>query len=602
MIIRVLTTMMYNRVLTTVIFIPLMNNTPLTLTIVNNTPLTLTIPHNTPLIPVLINNRVITIEIQQHPFNTNNTISPSYNNIPYYYLLSNERESVLVEWNNTLIEVESEIRDEEETLVFKREGCYYIQISVEGICVINKDMKRIEDIRVSVKEGNIFKGVIYILSDNVLYLLRIKHNMSSGGDSIRLEGVRDSSRLEGVSNTTMLEGVNDKNRLEGVNDKEGLEGVNDTSVVLESVSDRDINEGVSNNYNTLHPFNNTTYNYHPFNNTTSNYNTFTIINTFKGVNCFSITNNLLVIIKGCYLLIYNLKGYLLLYKGNISDISIVIHNTLGDDGVEGVSNKDMLEGVNISTNEQQGVNYKDNNIKGVNISTNEQQGVNYNDTEIKGVNNISNTLHPVNNLSNNTHLNNNITTPLTILEISSVTNMSRTVILLKHYNGLLSIYEYRNNTLLKLYSFILFTINNTNTVFSICKDIIFIKGNDMLIVKINNLGVFIHKSVQVDSIVCIGSKEEGDMDVLEGVSDIDSGLEGVSDIDSGLEGVSNIDSGLEVVNNTTNKQQGVNHISNNQQGVNHISNNQQGVNHISNKQQGLNHISNKQQGVNNTTT
>ncbi|TBT97649.1 cleavage and polyadenylation specificity factor, partial [Hamiltosporidium tvaerminnensis] len=201
----------------------------------------------------------------------------------------------------------------------------------------------------------------------------------------------------------------------------------------------------------------------------------------------------------------------------------------------------------------------------------------------------------------NTHPNNNITTPLTILEISSVTNMSRTVILLKHYNGLLSIYEYRNNTLLKLYSFILFTINNTNTVFSICKDIIFIKGNDMLIVKINNLGVFIHKSVQVDSIVCIGSKEEGDMDVLEGVSDIDSGLEGVSDIDSGLEGVSDIDSGLEVVNNTTNEQQGVNHISNNQQGVNHISNNQQGVNHISNKQQGLNHISNKQQGVNNTT-
>ncbi|TBT98228.1 hypothetical protein CWI36_2477p0010, partial [Hamiltosporidium magnivora] len=294
----------------------------------------------------------------QHPFNTNNTISPSYNNISYYYLLSNERESVLVEWNNTLIEVESEIRGEEETLVFKREGCYYIQISVEGICVINKDMKRIEDIRVSVKEGNIFKGVIYILSDNVLYLLRIKHNMSSGGDKGCLEGVNDSVRLEGVSNTDVvlegvndkgcLEGVNDSVRLEGVNDKEGLEGVNDTSVVLESVSDRDINEGVSNNYNTLHPFNNTTYNYHPFNNTTSNYNTFTIINTFKGVNCFSITNNLLVIIKGCYLLIYNLKGYLLLYKGNISDISTVIHNTLGDDGVEGVSYSSRLEGVSYS--------------------------------------------------------------------------------------------------------------------------------------------------------------------------------------------------------------------------------------------------------------
>ncbi|TBT98543.1 hypothetical protein CWI39_2386p0010, partial [Hamiltosporidium magnivora] len=504
---------------------------------------------------------------KQHPFNTNNTISPSYNNMSYYYLLSNERESVLVEWNNTLIEVESEIRGEEETLVFKREGCYYIQISVEGICVINKDMKRIEDIRVSVKEGNIFKGVIYILSDNALYLLRIKHNMSSGGDKGCLEGVNDSVRLEGVNDTSVvLESVSDSVRLEGVNDKEGLEGVNDTSVVLESVSDRDINEGVSNNYNTLHPFNNTTYNYHPFNNTTthhpfnnttSNYNTFTIINTFKGVNCFSITNNLLVIIKGCYLLIYNLKGYLLLYKGNISDISTVIHNTLGDDGVEGVSNKDMLEGVSYSSR-LGGVNYKDSNIK----------GASYKDTEIKGVNNISNTLHPVNNISNNTHLNNNITTPLTILEISSVTNMSRTVILLKHYNGLLSIYEYRNNTLLKLYSFILFTINNTNTVFSICKDIIFIKGNDMLIVKINNLGVFIHKSVQVDSIVCIGSKEEGDMDVLEGVSDIDSGLEGVSDIDSGLEGVSNM----------SNKQQGVNNSTNNQQDLNHMSNKQQGVN------------------------
>ncbi|TBT97121.1 hypothetical protein CWI36_3123p0010, partial [Hamiltosporidium magnivora] len=411
-----------------------------------------------------------------------------------------------------------------------------------------------------------------------------------------LEGVNDSVRLEGVSNTDVvlegvndkgcLEGVNDSVRLEGVNDKEGLEGVNDTSVVLESVSDRDINEGVSNNYNTLHPFNNTTYNYHPFNNTTSNYNTFTIINTFKGVNCFSITNNLLVIIKGCYLLIYNLKGYLLLYKGNISDISTVIHNTLGDDGVEGVSNKDMLEGVSYSSR-LEGVNYKDSNYKGASYKDSEIEGVNNISNTLHPVNNLSNTLHPVNNLSNtlhpvnnlsmNTHLNNNITTPLTILEMSSVTNMSRTVILLKHYNGLLSIYEYRNNTLLKLYSFILFTINNTNTVFSICKDIIFIKGNDMLIVKINNLGVFIHKSVQVDSIVCIGSKEEGDMDVLEGVSDIDSVLEGVSDIDSVLEGVSDIDSVLEGVSDIDSGLEGVSDIDSGLEGVSDIDSGLEGV-------------------------
>ncbi|TBT97493.1 hypothetical protein CWI39_2911p0010, partial [Hamiltosporidium magnivora] len=133
-------------------------------------------------------------------------------------------------------------------------------------------------------------------------------------------------------------------------------------------------KGVNNSKHTLHPVNNSTNTLHPVDNSTNNYHPLNIPFIF-----------------------YNRNIPLNPYSKEERVLgSIITYYT----EIEGVSNKDIIEGVSNSIDVYNPVSYNTNTLHPVNNKSNERQGVSNNTNTLHPVSNSTNTLHPVNNKSN----------------------------------------------------------------------------------------------------------------------------------------------------------------------------------------------------------
>ncbi|TBT96515.1 hypothetical protein CWI39_3737p0010, partial [Hamiltosporidium magnivora] len=328
---------------------------------------------------------------------------------------------------------------------------------------------------------------------------------------------------------------------------------------------------INNNTNDYHPVNNNINNYHPVNNT---YNNSLIDSLFVSL------RNTLNTLESYLYIIRELKG---IQSTLIELYSILKNNTLETENINkiievynliGVSDRNMLESVNNSSNMLEGVN-----------NSSKQQGVN-NSSKQQGVNNSTYGYHPVNNNTykqqgvNNTPSFNNPNTLPSIINTLYWCNES-----IKRLKQSMSCYlqECRENSPLLCFVSDIDILRGLSDIYNIIGVIIKVYEIEGVIYNEYEIKGCYYKEERLYFITPIKLRYNGS---VEGVRD-SGALEGVKELKCGIE--------LEGVNNTTNEQQGVNNLSDIQQGVNHVSNIQQGVSNSTNNQQGVNHISNKQQ-------
>ncbi|KAK1351193.1 hypothetical protein LUQ84_000462 [Hamiltosporidium tvaerminnensis] len=567
-------------------------NTPLTTHCIDNTPLPLTLPlYDVPFPHIL-------------DLLSNNT---SYINTPLWF-------------NNTLIE--EEIKGY--SFPYKVKGFNYNNIG-------NIPLLTVE----------LYKILYYIpIGVNDIEKLDILIN-NRGSDNDMLGSDMLDSGLEGVNNKNMIEGVsnNTSNYHPFSNGTSKQQGVNNSIDDYHPFSNSNSKQqGVNNTIDDYHPFSNNLYTHNPVNDITlfkrsviflSN----SVLSVCKGYSVIELKINFIKKFIGCSVKeykklkdIYNkLKGVenFKMYKCSSVDI------------IGGDIGRDILGGVNNSTNEQQGVNNSGNTYHPVNDSTNTyhpfsnsnntqhpfnkntntqhpfnntpytQHPFNNNTNTYHPFNNSTNTYHPFNHTPTLLHTTNTIPSCLTfIINIILTYNIDPLNIirnnLINKYNDMIN--KYKNilyNEFIKGYKY-----GESNEYTFYCKEFIVIyKEYIKRIEDIEN---------KIESRNIKGVIEEYKR--VRGVSDKDK-YRGVSDKDRGVSdkyrGVSAGTYNYNPVNNLSNKQQGVTDTTNNYNPVNSYTCKQQGVYNLSIKQQGVNNTTmnynpvnlntSKQQGVNNTT-
>ncbi|TBU10371.1 hypothetical protein CWI38_1813p0010, partial [Hamiltosporidium tvaerminnensis] len=251
-----------------------------------------------------------------------------------------------------------------------------------------------------------WKGVIKEMSCNSK---KIKEVLLEELKGYRIEGVNNSiDNYKGVNNSIdnyhpvnnsidYYKGVNNSiDYYKGFNNSiDNYHPVNNSTNTLHPVNNStNTLHPVDNSTDNYHPVNNTSYNYHPVNNSTNNYHPLNIPFIFYNRN----------IPLNPYSKEERVLGSIITYYTEIEGVS-------NKDIIEGVSNSidvynpvsyntNTLHPVNNNSNEQQGVSNNTNTLHPVNNKSNEQQGVSNNTNTLHPVSNSTNTLHPVNNKSN----------------------------------------------------------------------------------------------------------------------------------------------------------------------------------------------------------
>ncbi|TBT98123.1 hypothetical protein CWI39_2575p0010, partial [Hamiltosporidium magnivora] len=329
------------------------------------------------------------------------------------------------------------------------------------------------------------------------------------------------------------------------------QGVIDKGTGLEGVIDKGSKQqGVNDSTNTLHPFNNST-NYHPSSTITST----VILNTFTSILYMSplnINNTLEWLLST-----FNTSTLLNIYEilltayeecNNYKDKCIVesfrdkckcsvcsnkdssmLEGSYRDSNYKGVSDRSMIEGVNIrSTNYKgvsdksmiEGVNIRSTNYKGFSDKDSNYKGVNTNSSNYKGFNTSTDTLHPLNNSTNTLHPLNNSTNTLNPLNdsnsnykgVSNSTDIINPLNTITTYIPFTGIKEFSNNNIYTLITFIY-----KNIIITPYLDKLFIT----LYSRIYNYTykVYIPKNIKYILRVYKGSRNSSDKNLIDNTSD-----------------------------------------------------------------------------------
>ncbi|TBT98047.1 hypothetical protein CWI36_2564p0010, partial [Hamiltosporidium magnivora] len=467
------------------------------------------------------------------------------------------------------------------------------------------------------------------------------------------------------------------NNIKGVSNKNNeQQGVSHMSNNIKGVINKNNEQqGVSHMSNNYHPLtNNTNPNtYNPLTNT--NRITNNLSNGFYEISMFYLKDKRLVIallefykvlrkeIPSDLFIDLGLRGLTTILRETVERVSKGEYDYKGlkdsRDIIKGISDRgsvlggvsrDILEGVNNSTNnykgvsdsgcELEGVSNKSNEQRGVNNKSNEQRCVNISTNEQRPLNNINNTNNTTNNVTNNNTNTTNNTTYITSSLVISIVNFF--VPLLRNiyipllinniryfFNKEITVPSYKNmliNSLKRRNGVIL--LGNTLT------------GKSKLIRDCSVSNVYYYNPITLSNIFgcykegewedsnfirdlrgVLGGGGEGGSDrsvvkgdsdsVIGGVSNRDNVLEGVCNRDNLLEGSSNRDNVLEGVSNRDNVLEGssnrdiVEGVSDRRdilEGVSNRDNLLEGVSDRGSHIKGVSNSTTKQQGVGNRGT